>query len=40
MKQTEQLLAQFCTIIYIISEFNLDEKKNFVDSILGTNLHT
>ena len=30
MKQTQQLLAQFCTIIYIISEFNLDEKKTLL----------
>ena len=41
MKKTNTLLTQFLAIIYMISEFNFYERKNrnFIDSILGNNLH-
>ena len=40
MKKTETLLTQFWVIIFITSEFNSYEKnRNFIDSILGNNLH-
>ena len=39
-KNPETLLTQFWVIIYIISKFNFYEKnKNFIESILGNNLH-
>ena len=43
MRKTTALLAQFLAITYVTSEFNFYEKKkknrNFIDSILGNNLH-
>ena len=41
MKKTTALVAQFFAITYVTSEYNFYEKnpRNFIDSILGNNLH-